>query len=58
MYKTSKFWNGPSETEILQSYFEIANSKSESQQSALHLNKSEWFYQENTVEYCNFHELL
>ncbi len=55
-YKSSKFWYCTSETKILQSYFEIANSESESQQSTFEqLNKSEWFYKENTVKYCSFH---
>ncbi len=32
-YKSSKFQNCPSETEILQSYFEITNSERERQQN-------------------------
>jgi len=35
-YETSKFRNCLSETEILQSYFEITKSENESQQSTLH----------------------
>jgi hypothetical protein len=48
-YKSSKFLNCPSETEILQSYFEIANSKSKSQQRTLQMNK---------IELVDFHKRL
>ncbi len=41
MFESSKFQNCPSETEILQLYFEITNCKSESQQSTLQMNESE-----------------
>ena len=40
-FESSKFWNCLSETEILQSYFKITNSKSESQQSILQMNERE-----------------
>ena len=57
-FKSSKFWNCPSETEILQLYFEIANRESESWQRTSEMNErdeSEGFYQENAVGYCSFH---
>jgi hypothetical protein len=40
-FESSKFWNCLSKTKILQSYLEIANSESESQQSTLQMNESE-----------------
>ncbi len=40
-FKSSKFQNCRSETEILQSDFEITNSESESQQSTSQMNESE-----------------
>ncbi len=41
MFESSKVQNCPSETEILQSYFEIPNCESESQQSTSQMNESE-----------------
>jgi hypothetical protein len=40
-FESSKFQNCPSKTEILQLYFKIANSESESQQIKLQLNERE-----------------
>ncbi len=40
-YESSKLQNCPSETEILQSYSKIANSKSENQQSTSQMNERE-----------------
>ncbi len=40
-FKSSKFQNCPSETEILQSYFKITNNKTESQLSTSQVNESE-----------------
>jgi hypothetical protein len=39
--KVQNFQNCPSETEIVWSYFEIANSESESQQSASQMKERE-----------------
>ncbi len=40
-FESSKFQNCLSKTKFLGSYFEITNSKSESQQSALQMNETE-----------------
>jgi hypothetical protein len=49
-FETFLFQNCPNKTKILWSNFEITNSESESQQSALQLNEIELLYQENFIK--------